>query len=120
VPPLKIHLEINGGSPTTNYFQGSMVYVDIYIKNLTLADLNSISIQQISGHTAFEFSKQTFHLDMRFGLINSIRIGGEVVARPGKYKAFFQLYSELYREPVGEAFSVAVEVSHEGFFRRKK
>jgi hypothetical protein len=111
VPPLGLHIEVLHNAKKKTYFTGEDLLIDLFISNLTLANLDRLTLQCVRGTPPFAFEEASYQLDMKFGQVRSIRIGGVVLARPGKYVAAFQFRSDQYQEPIAQLIEVGFVIS---------
>jgi hypothetical protein len=118
VPPLSLHIEVLSDAKKKFLFKGEDLFVDIFISNLTLVNLDRLTLQCVGGTLPFAFEEASYQLDMSFGQIQVIRLGGVVLARPGTYKAALQLTSDLYQEQIGELIELIFVISAKSMWKR--
>lgn len=117
VPPLSLHIEKLFDAEKKRYFEGENLFVNLIISNLTLVNLDRLTLQCVGGSPPFAFEEASYQLDMRFGQIQVIRLGG-VLARPGNYKVAFQFRSDLYQERIGELIELVFEIRAKSMLKR--
>ena len=110
VLPLVISVDV---FPKKNlvYARGEQAVVHIFVCNLSVQPVGSLTLKLTGGVIPFEFTPTFFDFSLNIGCKKTILIKGIISEAQGDYTATFRLFSETYQEWVGKDIILNIRVT---------